>query len=175
MDIHITGRHVKVTPALRDFVESKLDRARKHFDDIVWAQMVLTVEKRSHQAEVVLHAKRQTFRALATAGDLYAAVDLVSDKIDAQLKRYKERLRDHHKAPIPDGELAPLPAEAAPPFAVVKQAVRPMDPAEAAREMESLGQAFRVYLDRATGQLQVVYRRADESYAIVQPVKKGRS
>lgn len=176
MQIHITARHIRLTQPIRTYVEQKLHKAEKYFNHIVWAQVVLSVEKRSHQAEVVLHAGRQTLRALAKGVDLYSAIDLASDKIDGQLKKYKERVRDHHKGKPAD--LAQAEAPAAPegegvPFAVVKQELRPMSRQQAADEMDELGHKFRLFLDSANGQVAVVYRRDDESYAVLQPVRKN--
>ena len=134
--------------------------------------------ERAHKAELGIHAPRQTFRALATAADLYSAVDLGSDKIDAQLKKYKERLRDHHKNPAAVAEAAPGEADGAPwlgnmEFFVVKQPVSPMTHEEAARRLESLGYDFLLFQERKSSSVQVIYRRGDESYGILQPVKKG--
>lgn len=172
MDIHITGRHIKITPSIRGYVTEKVEKAQKYFDHIIGAQVVLFIEKRAHKAEILIQAKRHKFRAIAAAADLYSAVDLASDKIDAQLKKHKERLKDHHK-PLPE----PFAPETLSPgtisFTVIKRPVAPMSPDEAAEQMESLGRAFHLYQDRQSGQVQVVYRRSDESYAILQPVKKG--
>ena len=173
MQIHITARHIRLTQPIRDYVEQKVQKAQKYFNHIVWAQVVLAVEKRVHAAEIVLHAGRQTFRSQARGVDLYSAIDLASDKIDAQLKKYKERVRDHHKGKPAD--LAEIAAEGPGPvrFTVVKQAVRPMSREEAADEMDELGLKFRLFLDEATNQMSVVYRRDDDSYAVLLPVKKN--
>lgn len=178
MEIHLTGRHLKITPAIRNYVREKVEKAQKYFDHIVWAQVVLFIEKRAHKAEIVIHASRQTFRALATASDLYSAIDLGSDKIDAQLKKYKERLRDHHKNPTPEPAAVASPSDGAPwfgsmEFSFVKQPVSPMTNEEAARKLETLGYDFLLFQERKSSQLQVIYRRGDESYGILQPVKKG--
>lgn len=174
MDIQLTGRRLKITQPIRVYVGEKVEKAQKYFDHIIWAQVVLFIEKRFHKAEIVIHAQRQTFRAMAAASDLYSAVDLASDKIDKQLKKYKERLQDHHKAPA-----APAPAENAAlrgglNFSVVKKAVSPQTAEQAADEMEVLGHSFLLYQDRDTGLVQVVYRKSDETYGILQPVKKGK-
>lgn len=176
MEIQLTAKHLKVTPAINDYVHEKMEKAQKYFDHIVWGQAFLSVEKRAHNAEFVIHAPRQTFRALATAADLYSAVDLASDKIDAQLKKYKERLKDRHKtrddsvveaaAGAADGATATLKVS------VVKQPVKPMTPEEAAAEMESLGHQFRLFQDKASHQIHVIFRRSDETFGIIQPVKK---
>ena len=172
MEIQLTAKQLKVTPAISNYVNQKMEKAQKYFDHIVWGQCFLFIERRAHNAEILIHAPHQTFRALATAADLYSAVDLASDKIDAQLKKFKERLKSRHKRedapPIELGE-APAPLQ----FSLVKQPVSPVSPEEAAIEMEELGHSFRLYQDRDSHQIHVVYRRSDDAYGIVQPVKKG--
>lgn len=175
MDIQLTGRHLKITPAIRGYVSEKVEKAQKYFEHIVRAQVVLFIEKRSHKAEIVIHTPGQTFRALATAADLYSAVDLASDKMDAQLKKHKERLRDRHKVKAnQDAENAVSVPVAPLPFSVIKKFVAPRTPHDAVEEMEALGHTFMLYQDDKTGLVQVVYRRSDESYGILQPVKKGK-
>jgi putative sigma-54 modulation protein len=177
MRIHITARHLKLTKALRSYVEEKVGRAQRYFDHIIWAQVVLEVEKKAHTCEIVIHASRQTFRALARGVDLYAAVDLGSDRIDAQLRKFKEKVRNHHK------EIAPAPMAAAElngsapevSFSVVKEvSMRPMSKEDAAEEMERLGYAFWMFMDQETGQVHVIYRRMDDSYGLLQPASKRK-
>ena len=172
MEIQLTAKQLKVTPAISTYVREKMEKAQKYFDHIVWGQAFLSVEKRAHNAEFVIHAPRQTFRALATAADLYSAVDLVSDKIDTQLKKYKERLKDRHKTREIIETAAPVAAAAPIRTAIVKQTVTPMTPEQAAAELEAQGQAFRLFQDRDSHQIHVIYRRSDETYGILQPVKK---
>lgn len=172
MRIHITARHIHLTDALRDYVTKKLSKAQKYFDHLIWAQVIVSVEKVAHKCEIVVHASKHTFRALAQSQDLYAAVDLASDKIDSQLKKHKERLRSHKNAPL----LPALPEEnpaADERFSVIKQVpVWPMTKEEAARQMENLGYDFWLFLDQGTRQVSVVYRRLDNSYGLMQPVKR---
>jgi putative sigma-54 modulation protein len=173
MEIQLTAKHLKVTPAIRDYVQQKMDKAQKYFDHIVWGQCFVFIEKRAHNCEIVIHAPGQTFRALAVAADLYSAVDLASDKIDAQLKKFKERIKNRHKASrasAPDGvALAPAPIRTI----VVKQAVSPMSPEEAVEEMESLGHSFRLFQNKDSHQINLVYRGNDDAYRVLQPVKKA--
>lgn len=173
MEIQLTGKQVKITPALKDYVREKMEKAQKYFDHIIWGQAFLFIEKRAQNAEIVIHAPGQTVRAIATAADLYSAIDLASDKVDAQLKKYKERLKNRHKgqARVPAAVPAPAPEEI--PVAVIKQPVVPMTPSEAARALEAAGQAFRLFQDRDSHQIHVIYRRSDESFGVLQPVKKG--
>lgn len=176
MKIHITGRHIRLTPAIQEYIEKKLSKAWKYFSDITWAQVFLSIEKRAHQAEIVLHASQQTFRSLAKAADLYAAVDLASDKIDAQLRKHKERLKKRKKnaAPVPEltaQDMEPRPVT----FSVVKEvALRPMTPDAAASEMDRRGYNFWMFQDRESGQVQVIFRRVDDSFGLLTPARGGR-
>ncbi|MBI3551124.1 MAG: ribosome-associated translation inhibitor RaiA [Elusimicrobia bacterium] len=176
MEIQLTAKQLKVTPAIRSYVQEKVEKAQKYFDHIVWGQCFLFIEKRAHNAEIVIHAPGQTFRALAVAADLYSAVDLASDKIDAQLKKFKERLKSRYKGRPSSGEVeaaVPVPAHAALRIDVIKQPVAPMTAEEAVEEMERLGHTFRLFQDRASQQIHLVYRGTDEIYKILQPVKKS--
>ena len=174
MQIHISARHIKLTKPLREYVEQKVGRAQRYFDHLIWAQVILEVEKKAHRAEVVIHASRHTFRASAAGLDLYAAVDLATDRMDAQLKKHKERVRGHHKGLNSDLSLPEAPA-AGPEvsISVVKKfPLRPMSNGQAAEEMERMGYNFWVYQDLDTRQVNVIYRRMDDSYGILQPVKR---
>lgn len=173
MEIQLTAKQLKVTPALREYVQQKMGKAQKYFDHIVWGQAFLFVEKRLHKAEMIVHAPGQTFRALATAADLYSAIDLASDKVDAQLKKHKERLKTHHKAKTSEALPEP-PAPEASPITVVRQAVEPITAQRAVQELEASGSRFMAFLDRDTDQIQVAYRRDDETFGIIQPVRKTR-
>src|SRR5271156_525876 len=159
MEIQLTAKQLKVTPPLRDYVQQKMGKAQKYFDHIVWGQAFLFVEKRAHKAEMIVHAPGQTFRALATAADLYSAIDLASKKTDARRKKHKERVKTRHKA-----KTSETMSEAVPPtsttFSVVRQSVEATSPESAVEEMEASSQQFRVFLDRDTDQIHVVFRRS---------------
>jgi putative sigma-54 modulation protein len=173
MEIQLSARQLQITPALREYVQQKMDKAQKYFDHIVWGQAFLFIEKRAHKAEMIVHAPGQTFRALSTAADLYSAIDLTSDKIDAQLKKHKERVKVRHKAKSSQtmSEAAPPPAET---FSVVRQIVEATSPERAAEEMDVAGRQFLVYLDENADQIHVVFRRSDETIGIIQPVRKKK-
>jgi len=171
MEIQLTAKQLKVTPSLREYVQQKMGKAQKYFDHIVWGQAFLFVEKRAHKAEMIVHAPGQTFRALATAADLYSAIDLASDKIDAQLKKHKERVKTRHKPKTSETMSDSLPP-ASTTFSVVRQHVEATTPERAVEEMEAAGHTFLTYLDRDTDQIHVVFRREDDTFGIVQPVRK---
>lgn len=173
MEIQLNAKQLKVTPALRQYVDQKMGKAQKYFDHIVWGQAYLNVEKRTHKAEMIIHAPGQTFRAMATAADLYSAIDLASDKIDAQLKKHKEKIKKRHKPKTSDTMASAVP-QPAPNVSIVRQVVEPMTPAAAAEELEATGRQFLVYLDRASDQIHVLFRREDDGLAVVQPVRKTK-
>ena len=180
MEIQLTAKRLKITDAIRDYVHERMERAQKYFEHIVWGQVFIFIEKRAHKCEMLIHAPGQTFRALADAADLYSAVDLASAKMDAQLKKFKEKTRTRYKARggketvrAARGEPVFEPAPTNVQFSVVRQTVAPMSAGEAVREMERLGHSFRLFQDRESRQIRLVFRRDDESYAIVQPVKQS--
>ena len=101
MNLTISGHHVDVTPALRNYVTSKLDRITRHFDQVVDVKVLLTVEnlkeKQSRQrAECNVHVKGSDMFAESSHADMYAAVDELVDKLDRQVVRHKDRLQSHH-------------------------------------------------------------------------------
>lgn len=98
MQINLTGHHVDVTQPLRDYVIDKMERVSRHFDHVISANVVLTVERRNHQAEATVHAPGRSLFANHTADDMYAAIDGMVDKIDRRVRRHKEKLTDHKGA-----------------------------------------------------------------------------
>lgn len=92
MQLNITGHHVEVTPALRDYVNNKLGRLERHFDHVTNVHVVLSVEKLRHKAEATFSITGNTLFATADEEDMYAAIDSLSDKLDRQVKKHKEKL-----------------------------------------------------------------------------------
>src|SRR5258706_15943547 len=90
MQVNITARHLKLTPAISDYVQKKLEKAKRFLDHLIWAQVILDVSKQRHKAEIIIHAAGHTFTAKEESADLYAAIDLPSHNMDEQLPRYKE-------------------------------------------------------------------------------------
>lgn len=101
MNLTISGHHLDVTPALREYVHTKLERVLRHFDQVVDVTVLLSVEKhkekeRRQKAEVTLHVKGRDLFAEQLHEDLYAAIDQLMDKLDRQVCRHKDKLQDHH-------------------------------------------------------------------------------
>jgi putative sigma-54 modulation protein len=100
MQLTLTGHHIDITPALRGYVEKKLDRILRHFDQVIDVHCVLSVEKLRHQAEATLAVSGGKLHADATDSDMYAAIDALTDKLDRLVKKHKEKLTDHHAAEV---------------------------------------------------------------------------
>ena len=94
MQMTISGHHVEVTPALKEYVQSKLARVERHFDHITSMQVILSIEKLAQKAEATIRIAGAELFANAESPDMYAAIDLLSDKLDRQIVRHKEKLKD---------------------------------------------------------------------------------
>jgi putative sigma-54 modulation protein len=96
MQLSITGQHIHITPALRDYVDSKLERLERHFENVTDIHCVLSVEKTRHKAEATVQVSGTTLFADEVQDDMYAAIDGLIDKLDRQVKKHKEKLQNHH-------------------------------------------------------------------------------
>ena len=96
MQLNLSGHHVDVTPALKGYVEKKLERIVRHFDQVIDVHCILTVEKLRHKAEATLSISGGRIHADAVDGDMYAAIDALIDKLDRRVRKHKEKLTDHH-------------------------------------------------------------------------------
>jgi putative sigma-54 modulation protein len=106
MNLSIQGHHIDVTPALREYVMTKLDRIRRHFDQVINVSAVLGVEKLQQKAEVTLHVKGKDLFAEAVDTDLYAAIDIVADRLDRQVLKYKNKRQEHPHEAIKHQDIA---------------------------------------------------------------------
>ncbi|AQA19807.1 ribosomal subunit interface protein [Halioglobus japonicus] len=95
MQLNVSGHHVEVTSALREYVESKFERLQRHFDQITNTQVTLIVEKMVQKAEANVHISGADIFAHAESEDMYAAIDALADKLDRQLIKHKEKTRGH--------------------------------------------------------------------------------
>ncbi len=97
MQINISGHHIEITPALRDYAEEKIKRLEHHFDHITHSDITLTVEKLRQRAECNVHVSGSDLHASAEDENMYAAIDSLSDKLDRQLLKHKEKLVARNK------------------------------------------------------------------------------
>ena len=182
MEIKITAKNIKLTPSLKQFVQARVNKVEHYFDNVVWAQVLLSVEKKINQrAEIIIHTGgKSTVSASAVETDLYKAVDAAVTKAEAQMKKAKGKTKSKRtakKAPVIE-EMASfndpmlLPAHDVK-FSVIKQVeVTPMNPEDAAYEMERLGYSFWMFLDEDSKQINLIFKRLDGTYGLIKPIKK---
>jgi len=192
MKLLIHGRNLEITPALRDYTQTKLERATHHFGDAVReADVHLSVARNprvpQQTAEVTVFANGTVIRAQERSENLYASIDLAAGKLARQLRKWKERHSDHHhshghsasetpatEAVMDDGQVdASLLSgkEAALPEPAVRRkyfAMPPMGLEEARRQLDLIDHDFFLFRDSESGDLQVIYRRNHGGYGVIQ-------
>jgi putative sigma-54 modulation protein len=120
MNLNLTGHHLDITPALRDYIVAKLDRVTRHFDHVIDVNVVLSVDKLRQKVEVNLHTRGKDIHVEAIEPDMYAAIDALIDKLDRQVLKHKEKRETHRhegaavKREVAAGEGQPAPAAGAP-------------------------------------------------------------
>ena len=97
MNLTVTGHHLDITDSLRHYVTSKMDRLERHSDNVTDVHVILTLEKQRQKAEATVNVKGAQLFAETIEEDMYAAIDLLTDKLDRQLIKHKEKLKDHHR------------------------------------------------------------------------------
>ena len=98
MQLNLSGHHVEITSALRSYVSNKMERLERHFDHVTNVHVVLSVEKLRQKAEATLHASGANLFAESEHEDMYAAIDGLTDKLDRQLKKHKEKVKNHRQS-----------------------------------------------------------------------------
>ena len=192
MKLLIHGRNLEITPALRDYPQSKLERATAHFSETVReADVHLSVARNpripQQTAEVTVFANGTVIRAQERSENLYASIDLVAGKLARQLRRWKERHSDHHHShghrasstPSTDAVSADSQVDASllegreaelPDPGVRRKyfAMPPMELEEARRQLDVIDHDFYLFREQDSGELQVIYRRNHGGYGVIQ-------
>ena len=184
MNIDYTGRHIEVTPALREFAEDKLRKLERLLEGPLDVHVVLGIEKHRHSAEVQVKSKTAVFTGHMVTGDLYASIGEVADKLERQALKHKEKLHDHkHRRRPRDPEVAAtIEANASGPddagdesaerpgpriVRTKRSRLKPMSPEDAALELEASGEELLVFRDAENERVNVVYRQGDGNFGLV--------
>lgn len=172
MNILVNGRHLEITPALKAYAEEKIKKFERYLSNITEATVTMSVEKYSHKVEVLLKANGLMIQAEGVTGEIYSAIDEVVEKLDKQVKRYKEKLVAHRKGEGKNAELPPVAeAEAGRIIKTKRFDMKPMSPDEAAMQMDLIDKDFFVFANDISGSMNVIYRRNDGNYGLIEPVK----
>lgn len=169
----VRGKNLEVTPALKDYVLKQEKKVTKYFDNEVNVQAMLSVEKDRHIAEITVKVDGVVLRGVEANTDMYAAIDLVYDKLVRQIHKYKTKIARRmkndqiFKADLVKG--TDEPEEKFEIARVKKFAARPMDVEEAILQMNLVGHDFFVFLNAETDAINVVYKRKHGKYGLIEP------
>lgn len=170
MRIHVRGKNIEVTPALRGYVEKRLAKLGKFDQHFGSVQVALSVERDSHRVEVTVPIDGLILRGEEATGDMYASIDLVVEKLEKQFERYKGKLLNRRLAGEPAREREALDDEEE--YRIVRTkrfALKPMAVDEAVMQMNLLGHSFFVFANAENQQVNVIYRRKDGHYGLIEP------
>jgi putative sigma-54 modulation protein len=195
MQLSVTFRHMDATDALKEYAREKVERIRKYFPDPIKAHVVLACDRGfNHHADVIITLHNGILiKGEETTEDMYSSIDLVMAKIERQVRRYKEKIRNHKGADSIHGQREivhsvvtmedAIPAEAAPTAGlstgprvenepkIIKKSkffAKPMSTKEAVMQMNLLGNDFLVFTNASSHEVNVVYRRGDGSYGLIE-------
>jgi putative sigma-54 modulation protein len=178
MKITVRGKNIEATPALVDYAEKKLSKLDKHFDDTTEVVAVLSVIREEHIVEVTVNLNGLMLRGEESTGDMYASIDMVIEKLERQVKKYKTRmnksLRSRGMRVMSEKhavtELEERMEEDAPRVVKTKRfSLKPMSVEEAILQMDLLGHNFFVFASADSESVSVVYRRRDGHYGLIEP------
>ncbi len=175
MEIIIHGDKIKVTKAMRDYIEEKLDKLNKYLEnsDTVRANVIVKVKGHEQTVEITIPLKSFILRSEETKEDFYAAVDKATDVLERQIRKNRTKLQSKKEKQNIDFNFANIEAieEEKEEHKIVKRKlieVKPMTEEEAILQMELLGHEFYMFKDADTDKYAVVYRRKDENYGIIE-------
>lgn len=173
MRITVTCRNCELEPALRTYVDDKVSRLAHYFDRVDEAHIVLQTEGHRCIADVTVHASRAVISSEQAADDMRSAFDRSIEKVERQIRKYKERVR-RHKGVDATADVAMVSGGVSlDELGIVPErlASEAMTPAEAFSELEELQVAFFVFMNSETDKVNVIYRRGDGDYGLVEPAK----
>ena len=177
MKVNVTARNTVLTDAIREYAEKKAKKISKYFDDVMDVQVNLEVQKNLHNAEILADVKGIFLKGYEKSEDMYASIDIAVDKIEKQLIKYKERLKDRKfsdkksegtlKLNVYDTDTV-MDSE---PKIIVSKSIpsKPMDIDEAVMQMDLLNKNFFVFRNFRTSEINIVYKRDDGQIGLIEP------
>lgn len=177
MNIIFKGKHIEVTDALRNYVKKRLSKIERHFDHILEVIVTFSVEKNRQIVEVTLQTNRALIRAEEETNDMYTSIDKVVDKLERQIQKYKEKYfqkpyPNTNKIELIDEEISFEESKSTKVPKIVKTkrfAIKPMSIEEAAMQMNLLGHNFFVFANDNTNKVNVLYKRKDGNFGLIEP------
>jgi putative sigma-54 modulation protein len=176
MQTSVTFKNLDPSDHLKSYVTEKLNRFDKLLDNPAEAGVVLIVEKHRHIAEVSITGDRMNVNGKEETGDMYSAIDMVLDKLEKQIKRGKQKIRERRASAkgqtrtIREDATRAREEESVPQVKVESIEYKPMDVEEAVLQMDLADQGFLVFTNARSSQINVLYRRKDGHYGLIQPL-----
>lgn len=173
MKVIITSKNFNASEHLKETIESKFEKLGKYFSNDIAANITLSMEKGRQKIEATINAKGTIFRAEDTTNDMYIGLDKVVDKLSSQMSRFKTKLQKKHKdhKELKLGELPAAASEEIEEMKVVKTKkfdIMPMSVDEAIMQMELLEHSFFIFLDMESDNVNVVYKRKDNTFGLLE-------
>ena len=181
MDIRLAGKNLSVTDGMKEHLQQKLGRFEKFLPRLVEAHVILNKEKYFYEAEVTVLAKNlKAFGEASSKANIYAAIDQACERVEKQLKKFREKVKDHHRktsgVPVKGRKSARASKEFAPlseqrPSIVSEDsfAPKPMSPEEASLQLELVDDTFVVFENAKTNQVNVIFKRKDGNHGLIEP------
>lgn len=194
--INVTGRHVLVTDAMKDYAIEKIAKIEHYTNRIIDVVVTMDIQKLEHRVDIVMQVNHIKIKSSASSDDMYVSIDLAADKLEKQLLKYKDKLQDHRDKPLGKvdinvnilepsraSDLSEINYEIEQeniknlislykPHRIVAQEVKPLINLtfdEAVVKMELSGDAFLLFRSVEDNQLKVIYRRSDSNYGVIEP------
>lgn len=199
MQLVVSGKNINLTNALKQYAEKKIGGVKRYFDHIIEVDVNLAVEDvrdqdRSNVCEVTVFANGSRFHAIKASEDMYASIDMVADRIERQIKKFKEKLKDRGRRTSTVREMDASHSVIAMPIEATragterehatdgspkiirthKFAIKPMHVDEAAEQLQMLNQEFFVFSNAETSQVNVIYKRNDGNFGLIEPDFYGK-
>ncbi len=174
MNIIINGRHLDITPSIKSYSEEKIKKIEKYMPNITEAVITLSVEKFRHKAEVLLRINGSSIQAECITEEIYSSIDEVTEKIERQIKKHKEKLTSRRKDARQGAEFNPASQIPEPTERIIKKErfnMKPMSPEEAAMQMDILDRNFFIFTNDKTTEINVIFRRNDGDLGLVEPAR----
>lgn len=195
-NINVTGRHVQITDSMKDYAMDKISKIERFMDRIIDVNVIMDIQKLDHRVELILKAGNIKIRSLAVSTDMYASIDKAVAKLEAQIRRYKSKIQDHHakghavldmtvnvvRSPeadldrdildMADESINGMAAELLKPHEIISQETRPLkilSYEEAIMKMDLSHDMFMLFKHEVDQKLKVIYRRTDGNYGIIEP------
>lgn len=175
MKVTVIAKNMELTDALKEIVQKKISKLEKYFEANVEAKATLSVQKNRHIIEVMIPFNGIVLRGEESTSDMYKSLDLVEDKLERQIRKQKTRLSRKHSGSLRFAEINNIDLKSEEEeedgklVRVKKFGVKPMNSEEAILQMDLLGHNFFVYQDADSNKVNVIYKRKDGDYGLLEP------